>query len=310
MKKLINVLALALAGIAGEAALNQPFVQPANAQTALTETTLSAAVSTTSGKVIQVASASGIAAPSLTTGLSYQIYIDTELMDVESVSGTLITVRRGAGGTRAQTHASGTTVYAGVPNQAFFQYPQWGTCTASAQLVLPIIDYVDQYIENCVTSPITGVGQWNLVVQGTVNFPQPVQLSSDYSNATTTFSNVFSAGIPVHAGLPYTVRCDIIWQGSATTAGPKYQFTGPTSPTKVVASATSQVTSTTLTQAVATAFSSSMANTGTITASTLFHDIVTLGLINGANSGTLQLQAAANGTGTLTIKAGSYCIQQ
>lgn len=301
--KLFAVFALALA-----------LASSAFGQACLTQTSLSAAVTTTSGKTLIVASTSActsttgngvaIAGPNLTNGTSVQLYIDTEMLDVEAVNGTLVTVRRGANGTRPQTHASGATVYAGSPNQAFFAWPQWGSCTAANQPVLPIIDYNDQYIENCVNSA------WNLVVQGTVNFPQPVTLTSAYTNATTSFTSVFPVGIPVHAGLPYTIRCDIIWQGSAATAGPKYEFTGPASPTKVAAAAVSAVTATTFSQVVVTSFSSPMANAGTVTASTNLHDTVTLGLINGANSGTVTLLAAANGSGTLTIQPGSFCVQQ
>jgi hypothetical protein len=287
-------------------------------QASLIETSLSSAVTSTSQRVIYLASCTGINAASTLSAVATQLYIDTEMLAVESLSATsgacYATVQRGATGTRAQTHASGTTVYAnpnGVqPAFTFYAYPQWGSCTATAVPVLPVIDYVDQYIENCVTSPITGVGQWNLVVQGTVNFPQPVTLLSAYTNAANTYTNVFTAGIPVHANLAYTVRCDIIWQGSAATAGPKYQWTGPAAPTHVAASATSEVTSSTFTQSVVTAFSTAMANAGTITATTNFHDTLTLGLVNGANGGTLVLQAQPNGSGTLTIQPGSFCVQQ
>jgi hypothetical protein len=69
---------------------------------------------------------------------------------------------------------------------------------------------------------------------------------------------------------------------------------------------TSVTASTYLVSAV-TAFGSPMANTGTITATTNFPDVITIGVVNGANAGTVQLQAAANGSGTLTIQPGSHC---
>jgi hypothetical protein len=37
---------------------------------------------------------------------------------------------------------------------------------------------------------------------------------------------------------------------------------------------------------------------------------ISLGIINGANAGTVTLQAAANGAGTLTIQPGSFCVMQ
>jgi hypothetical protein len=135
-------------------------------------------------------------------------------------------------------------------------------------------------------------------------------VTSAYTNATTTFSNVTGLSLTVAAGTNYKMTCHITWQGSATTTGPKYQFTGPASPTSVASSAFSMVTASTVTQTSAVALSTSMPNAGTITATTNFTDLVTIGLQNGATAGTLQLQAAANGAGTLTIQPGSYCESQ
>lgn len=133
---------------------------------------------------------------------------------------------------------------------------------------------------------------------------------SAYTNATTTFSNVTGLALPIAASQNYHVTCRITWQGTAATTGPKYQFTGPASPTAVAAGMLSVVTATTFITASATAFSSAMANSGTVTTATNFTDVVDVSVINGANAGTVQLQAAANGAGTLTIQPGSYCMEQ
>jgi hypothetical protein len=133
---------------------------------------------------------------------------------------------------------------------------------------------------------------------------------SAYTNATTTFSNVTGLSFSVAATTNYVINCQIVWQGSASTAGVKFQWTGPASPTAVAASSTFGITATTTGNAAATAFSSAMANTGTITATTNFAAEVSLGLVNGANAGTVQLQAASNGTGTVTIQPGSSCTLQ
>lgn len=141
--------------------------------------------------------------------------------------------------------------------------------------------------------------------------PQVVFLTgSAYTNATTTFSNVTGLAFSVLATTNYHATCHIYWQGSAATSGPKYQFTGPGSPTAVVSGMISRITATTDTSAVVTAFSTPLANGGTITTATNFVDLVDIGLVNGANAGTVQLQAASNGAGTLTIQPGSYCSVQ
>lgn len=112
-------------------------------QTATTSTTLSAAVTDTSGRVITVASATNINAPSSTDATkSTVLLVDGELMQVNAVNGTSITVMRGYAGSRASTHASGATVYVGVGGGAniFTLYTKRGSCTASNESYLPQIN--------------------------------------------------------------------------------------------------------------------------------------------------------------------------
>jgi hypothetical protein len=166
--------------------------------------------------------------------------------------------------------------------------------------------------------PDSGTHVWNWNSNNATAQHLPVALvtaGTAYTNATTTFSSVVGGSgptlaIPVNASTSYAITCTIIWQASANTAGPKFQWTGPASPTTLASSMTSAVTTTTLIQATATAFSSAMANSGTVTTATNQVATVTLGLNNGVNAGTVTLQAAANGSGTLTIEPGSDCIGQ
>lgn len=283
----------------------------AEAQTALTQTTLSSAVTATNAKTIQVASATGIGAPSLTAGTSYQLYIDDEVMDVEAVSGTIITVRRGANGTRARTHASGANVYAEPASLGgFISYPLGGSCPSGTYPATPMIDYLDGYIFQCET--VNGSAQWVLVgITGQQNFPANLFVSTSYTNATTTFSNVAGLSFPVAANHSYTMSCQVVFQGSATTAGPKFEVTGPSSPTTVLFAVDGGTGAAAYADAAAAAFSSSISAFGTLGASaTNYVAHLNLSVINGSNAGTVQVQAAANGTGTLTIAAGSYCIEQ
>lgn len=148
----------------------------------------------------------------------------------------------------------------------------------------------------------------NLVLAADSSQQQVLLTGSAYTNATTTFSNVTGLAVPILASKNYSIDCHILWQGSAGTTGPKYQFTGPAAPTAVAANAFSAVTATTVTQASATAFASSMANAGTVTTATNFMDEVRIAVLNGTTAGTVQLQAAANGAGTLTIQPGSFCV--
>lgn len=152
---------------------------PAFGQTILTMTTLSAAVpgvnsSVTSTAVtlrslVPVASATGINAPTANSVgvLDYYtatyLYVDRELMDVRGVSGTNITVVRGAEGTAATAHASGALVFVIPANLATFlgggapgapHTDPAGACTRGNELVLPRIQFTTGTISDCLG------GQW------------------------------------------------------------------------------------------------------------------------------------------------------
>lgn len=272
----------------------------AQAQTTVSSTTLSVAVTNTGGgsggQLFTVASATGI-----TPALSSPVYgfVDGELVNIKAVNSTTLLVERGVDGTVGRTHLSGAPFFFGPPS-AFGHNAQSGSCTA-ANTFSPTFNVRTGDKFSCIS------GFWQKLVDSTFTYPQTAYITTSYTNATTTFSSVPNLAFAVDAGKNYALTCRILWQGSAATTGPKYQFTGPASPTAVVANAFSAVTATTVTQASATAFATSMANAGTVTTATNFMDEVRIFVLNGVNAGTVQLQAAANGTGTLTIATGSSC---
>lgn len=122
-----------------------------SAQTALTTTTLTAAITSTycaglpNGCYLTVASATGITGSGQANQINTALYIDRELFWVNSVVGTTIYVQRGKGvgaSARPTTHANGATVYIGPP--AAFKNDQataenYGSCTASAEQFMPKI---------------------------------------------------------------------------------------------------------------------------------------------------------------------------
>lgn len=82
---------------------------------AFNATTLSAACGAADTTVF-VASATGITAPNFTTGVGITyLFIETEVMLVTGVNGTVISVQRGVAGSPAATHAVSTPVLAGLP---------------------------------------------------------------------------------------------------------------------------------------------------------------------------------------------------
>lgn len=102
---------------------------------ALSTTTLSGAVTSTSVTTIVLASTTGMTKGQ--TGL----FVDREYMPVINISstGNVVTVIRGAGGTRAGTHANGAVVYFGNRN-LFGSFPQAGSGTLANNPTDPLID--------------------------------------------------------------------------------------------------------------------------------------------------------------------------
>lgn len=128
------------------------FAASSFAQTTTTSTTLSSAITSTSATTISVASATGFTAG--TTSL----FVDRELMDVISVSGTTIGVRRGSGGITS-THASGATVYVGPrAGGPFIASEKAGSCTSTNELYLPQINPTSGNRYDCDSSAWRYVG--------------------------------------------------------------------------------------------------------------------------------------------------------
>lgn len=129
MKNLKSIFAAAFL----VALLSSAFAQQQGAQT-LSTTTLSAAVSSTTQTNITLAALTNVTA---TVSTQTVLWVDTEAMTVvtNSVpsSGTTVLVIRGSNGTKAESHASGRTVYVGRPN-LYHGYDVAGSCTSGTGL--------------------------------------------------------------------------------------------------------------------------------------------------------------------------------
>ena len=177
---------------------------PASAQTTLTQTALSAAVTTTNDNTITVVSATTFAA-----GTTHAV-IDAEEMAVVSVSGTTIGVVRGINGTVAATHASGAVVYVGSPTY-FSSVGRYGSCTATNERVLPIIVPTEQKYYTCSSS--------NWVSANLVTLGGYATMPSHSGGIPTTYSCGSTAGSSncANTSTGHTAK---IWSGRASlTAG-------------------------------------------------------------------------------------------
>lgn len=120
------------------------FSMPVHAQTTLTHTTLSGAI-TASATSFAVASATNIAA-------DVRLFVDKELMIVTAVSGTTVTVRRAvANGGQATRHASGARVWVDNATQGspFITYDVSGACLTSEMRWTPMINTANGSIFEC-----------------------------------------------------------------------------------------------------------------------------------------------------------------
>lgn len=166
------------------------------AQATLAQTTLSAAVDGTSSTVKVTAAGSIVA--------GWVLYVDTEAMQVISISGTTVTVQRGAYGTQAQPHAVGSVLYNG-PAQHFASVEKNGACTASEQLALPRINVITGSVANCVD------GKWrsnNLNPIAYMTLPRTPVASGAYTAlltdvviAYTTLAGASTVTLPSASGL-------------------------------------------------------------------------------------------------------------
>lgn len=146
------------------------------------------------------------------------------------------------------------------------------------------------------------------------NTPITLYATAGYTNATTTFSNVTGLGFAVAASQNYHATCYMTWSpGGATTVGPKYIWTGPASPTAITAAGilAKTVTAASYLSVAASSFATTLDDAVAVTASITQTDVLSIGVINGVNAGTVQLQAALHSaSGTYTLANGSHCVVQ
>jgi len=183
MKNFLKLL-LILAGVGS----------PAFAQTSLTATTLGSAVNAINQRTIQLASTTGVVAPTSQGGSGSTLFIDSEAFSVTSVSGKYVTVTRGASGTAASAHVSGAMVLVG-PAQAFIQQPfdPSGACTVG-----------------------TGIFQYSPVVN--------VRTGNEWLCSSVTGKVV--PGFSTVAGVPQVTAAVASAAGLITPSGPLFHITG------------------------------------------------------------------------------------
>jgi len=186
----------------------------------------------------------------------------------------------------------------GQGNATNFVYTGTGSPVGSCTTGISYVDAATGFLWTCRS------GSWQL--------PTKAILASAYTNATTGMTNIAGLSIPVGANQNYGVICYLVYQVSSSSTVAQFTITGPAAPTSIVYSAQFQTQSATPTYTegqASTAFGT-VQGASNITAATNFSLLMHIGLVNGANAGTMQLQAAAQVTGSVTVQPGSWCTVQ
>jgi hypothetical protein len=136
-------------------------------------------------------------------------------------------------------------------------------------------------------------------------------LTTAYTNATTGFTNTGLAFF-LNAGQSVSGSCKLPFKGTATTAAPILQFTGPASPTTVTASLNETLTAGSSptfysNSTTGSTFAIGLGNTAIVTTAADMPLTLEFGIVNGSTAGTVNLQAKSNGAGTITFEAGASC---
>jgi hypothetical protein len=138
-------------------------------------------------------------------------------------------------------------------------------------------------------------------------------LTGAYTNSTTGQTAVTGLSFLAAASTNYRYVCDLVYESSANTAGLQIAWTGPSSPATVTYSIDSAIgtgTSLAAGATTGTSFGTTIGGSGSAPTATYMPSHIVLSLVNGSNAGTVQLTAAAHGTGRVTVAAGSSCHQE
>jgi hypothetical protein len=148
-----------------------------------------------------------------------------------------------------------------------------------------------------------GVGNiWNL------DGAMVVRLNTAYTNATTTLSSTALTSGTLGAGT-YVYEVNGAYSSSATTAGLKAAITATGTVTNMLYTLVASTSATATTSGVATASATSLPTTPVVvSAITTNWQLQMTGSITLSTAGTITLQAAASGTGTITLPVGCYMV--
>lgn len=232
-----------------------------------------------------------------------------------------------AGGTTAVTSTTGTGTWT-IPSAGFshirVRCSTYSSGSATATLNPSIAVTAGSGGGGTITGVTAGTGLSGGGSSGgvTLNFASG-NIGVTKSFLTATMANTFSAAyaaqtltglsFSVAANTNYVISCSFQYVVSGTNTGtPNWTVTGPASPTQVsvnVFQTGAAATAVVQAQQTAAAFPTQIGAVNVTTVTSQDQASMVIMLQNGANAGTVQIQAGAQGIGTVTFTAGqSACV--
>jgi hypothetical protein len=131
-----------------------------------------------------------------------------------------------------------------------------------------------------------------------------LRTTADVSNATTTFADITGLSFPALANTAYEFHAVLVFQSNTTTTGIKFSTSGPSGVPLVQTHIPISLTSVTL--GAQTAFDTGTASASVAIANQNYVAFVDGVFVCGATPGDFKLRFAAETTGTVLVKAGSF----
>jgi hypothetical protein len=147
---------------------------------------------------------------------------------------------------------------------------------------------------------------------GQQNIPRTYYVTTTFTNSGGTPINVTGLAFSVSPNQNYHASCHIYRSlTNGSLGGPIYQWTGPQVNSFTMASSLNGPENITTFLSIQNVFTynTTMAATTGVSALYPLSDFIDFALLNGNNTGTVQLQAQAD-SGTITILPGSNCVVQ
>lgn len=143
------------------------FAPPVHAQqNSIVQTSLSAAITVGQTK-FAIASATGVNAPSFSSGLAGSLLFvqdvgqrGGEVMQVQAISSTTVTVSRGLKGTKASAHASGAMVLVATIPDWFYTTDPLGSCVLASTYASPYVNITNGNQWICSAKTLTWTPGW------------------------------------------------------------------------------------------------------------------------------------------------------